>query len=770
MICSRVLGEPEPGGRYRHSGFVGRGRLPGTVPELRSHDQGWAVYGAAVVPRARARQLRTSAIVSVAALLCGVVSVRPASASTIRTLAVYSSWSAPNSWAPAGVPADGDSVVLQDSSYFDLDGLTIQDLTANAVTTLASTPARRLNIAGNIAVVAGTPGGFNASPTPVRLLAGTHNITVPDQAAAGFGTLSGPGDLVKLGAGGLSLGGDFDGNLDVEQGTVTGSLGSTNGITTMRSGTTVRLVGPSAEPFTVYAGTPASPTTFVQEGDLSGPITTMGTGKIKVLFGYGDLSGDVSGSAGLDFEGINRPEDLIVSGHNSYTGGTTIGDLTGVTVRGTSPFGIGLAQILGTGSNNAQLQLDPGAYVGAPVAFADGRLIMQDDGVQDPPEFGGAVALAVDTPVLIAGADPSVAVFSGPMSGAGRGILSSINGKPAEVVLGGDQANTNAGFDVGAGVTGPVDVILAKTDGIAALSGTITVEQGGSVSWLSDEQVRDDASIAVGDGGSDQIGLSLNGHTETMGPLRLDGAVLLAAPDASALGTLSVSDLHASATGDLIFTIDGAKADRLVVRNSADLGSAALTVGVVNAPPIGTVLTLASVAGTTHVTGTFANLPEGAILDLGPVSGQLSYIGGDGNDITLTTFAKGAILPHSYAPVVPQRVLETRTSVPGGQIGYTGPKPTAGQTIELAIPNLPTGTGAVALNVTATESASPGFVTVWPCGTTRPTASNLNPDPTTSATANLVISQLGTNGHVCLYTSQPAHLIADLQGTFAGAR
>ena len=121
-----------------------------------------------------------------------------------------------------------------------------------------------------------------------------------------------------------------------------------------------------------------------------------------------------------------------------------------------------------------------------------------------------------------------------------------------------------------------------------------------------------------------------------------------------------------------------------------------------------------------------------------------------------------------YRPVVPERLLDTR---PGGpQTGYAGAKPVAGQVIELQVTGagataVPADAGAVALNVTVTEPATATYVTVWPCGQARPTASNLNVGAGQTL-PNLVMVRLGAGGRVCLFTQAAAHLIADLNGWF----
>jgi hypothetical protein len=119
-----------------------------------------------------------------------------------------------------------------------------------------------------------------------------------------------------------------------------------------------------------------------------------------------------------------------------------------------------------------------------------------------------------------------------------------------------------------------------------------------------------------------------------------------------------------------------------------------------------------------------------------------------------------------FEPLVPVRVLETRVSE--GQRGYSGAKPVAGQTVELVVAGVggvPAGARAVVLNVTGVEASGAGFVTVWPCGSARPTASNLNLDRGETA-PNLVVAPVGVGGKVCVFTQSGAHLLADLSGYF----
>ena len=117
-----------------------------------------------------------------------------------------------------------------------------------------------------------------------------------------------------------------------------------------------------------------------------------------------------------------------------------------------------------------------------------------------------------------------------------------------------------------------------------------------------------------------------------------------------------------------------------------------------------------------------------------------------------------------YVPLTPFRLLDTRSG-----IGAPAAIAAAGSTTEVQV----AGRGgvvatakAVALNVAVTEPKSSGFVTAYPCGTTRPTTGNLN-YVAGQTISNLVVIGLPENGKVCLFTSDETHLVADVDGYFS---
>ncbi|TPW16527.1 MAG: hypothetical protein FD127_52 [Acidimicrobiaceae bacterium] len=129
---------------------------------------------------------------------------------------------------------------------------------------------------------------------------------------------------------------------------------------------------------------------------------------------------------------------------------------------------------------------------------------------------------------------------------------------------------------------------------------------------------------------------------------------------------------------------------------------------------------------------------------------------------TLTTAGR-------YTPLAPDRILDTRMSlgVPGTLAVPAGGK------IDLVVAGrggVPAaGVSAVVLNVTAAEATAAGYVTVWPAGQQRPTASTLNVTFAGQNIPNAVIVPLGAGGQISLYAQSGTHLIADVAGWFGDA-
>jgi len=133
---------------------------------------------------------------------------------------------------------------------------------------------------------------------------------------------------------------------------------------------------------------------------------------------------------------------------------------------------------------------------------------------------------------------------------------------------------------------------------------------------------------------------------------------------------------------------------------------------------------------------------------------------------TVATYVNAAPNP-GYTSLVPVRLLDTRAGL-GAPAAAVAP----GATVNLQVAGrggVPSsGAGAVALNVTVAGPTGRGYLTVYPTGSGRPVASNLN-FTAGQTIPNMVITRLGTSGMVTIYngSSRTVHVLADAMGAFS---
>ena len=154
------------------------------------------------------------------------------------------------------------------------------------------------------------------------------------------------------------------------------------------------------------------------------------------------------------------------------------------------------------------------------------------------------------------------------------------------------------------------------------------------------------------------------------------------------------------------------------------------------------------------------------------------YVGSFVGLIALMTGLFAALVPLSavaatsgstYVPLAPARICDTRSSsVSGLSDQCTGEALTAGGTLTVQVTGngeVPaTGVSAVMANVTVTGTTTSGYLTVWPAGATRPTASNLNWSPGDTV-ANLVAVPVSPSGQISVYNSAGStNVIVDVEG------
>ena len=78
-----------------------------------------------------------------------------------------------------------------------------------------------------------------------------------------------------------------------------------------------------------------------------------------------------------------------------------------------------------------------------------------------------------------------------------------------------------------------------------------------------------------------------------------------------------------------------------------------------------------------------------------------------------------------------------------------------------------TGVTAVVLNVTVTNPSASGYLTVWPQGTARPTASDLNFSPAQTI-PNLVVVGVSSSGSISIFNfAGTSDVIVDIAGWYS---
>ena len=215
------------------------------------------------------------------------------------------------------------------------------------------------------------------------------------------------------------------------------------------------------------------------------------------------------------------------------------------------------------------------------------------------------------------------------------------------------------------------------------------------------------------------------------------------------------SDLGAARPGAKRFVIlltDGQQTppgDPVAQAAAMKPGTEIFTIGVGNGTDQQTLEQISSGPGHTFDVTDFASLEA----TLGPLVGAVG--------------CGALVLPGKYTPVEPMRALDTRN----GTGAATGKVPPGGE-LQLQIgglPNIPQTAVGVLLNTTVTQTDGSGFLTVWGCGSQRPTVSNLNFTGSDDEVANLVAVRIGVGGNVCFSPGVSAtHIVADISGYFAG--
>ncbi len=110
------------------------------------------------------------------------------------------------------------------------------------------------------------------------------------------------------------------------------------------------------------------------------------------------------------------------------------------------------------------------------------------------------------------------------------------------------------------------------------------------------------------------------------------------------------------------------------------------------------------------------------------------------------------------------RLVDTREDDSAGTVAPGAPLrvPVLGQ---FDVPTDGTAVG-VALNVTAVETAAPGWLRVWPCGSPEPNTSSVNYVARGAVEPNAVVVPVDATGEICISTLVATEVIVDVTGWF----
>ncbi|MEO7743459.1 MAG: IPTL-CTERM sorting domain-containing protein [Usitatibacter sp.] len=233
----------------------------------------------------------------------------------------------------------------------------------------------------------------------------------------------------------------------------------------------------------------------------------------------------------------------------------------------------------------------------------------------------------------------------------------TIYGNP--IVLTGPMVITNfSRLTLSGGFSGTGPLTVAGGPGFSTLAGTSTFTRGLTVG----------AGQVVGFAGASMPGpVMVSASGLLAGSGLVAGAVFIEAfgvfnpgPGSSSAGAFGTGDFTVSPSATIMVTINGrapgTQYSTVDVSGTVVLTGATLSLSRSYVPQPGDVFTIITNEAADSVTGTFAGLPEGATVTHNGVPLRVSYVGGTGNDVTLTSLAAVAT-PAAAVPTLSEWAL-----------------------------------------------------------------------------------------------------------------
>jgi fibronectin-binding autotransporter adhesin len=480
----------------------------------------------------------------------------------------------------------------------------------------------------------------------------------------GPGTLAGEG-IYKTGQGQMRLSGNntFAGFARVNDGALivanAGALGSTAGATFVNNGAKLALDGGIAinnEALFLSSSNTIALDSRSGSNTWSGTIAlSQPTGiSVSQAGGYLQVLNSVSGTGGLTKSGPGTLQ-FWGFGPNTYTGGTTVsgGTLEAGRVNQVSVPGNVIVGDDTTTTTTAILRIDreqqfsPAANL---TIHSSGNLYLND-----------LPSLGVPTPTI------------GTLSGGGTVFL----GANASLTVSNSAFCSFSGPISGPGVFNKSGTGLMQLTGDNTYTGTTTISGG----TLQVDGSQPQSAVQFGGGarlqGLGTVGaLSLGANSSAVAPG--DGPGILTCSNFNASSTISGVALEIELNG----TTPGVGYDQLNVHGSVTLGPKVnLNASLNFTSSLSDTFTIINNDGADPVIGTFTGLAQGATLNIGSQSFQISYTGGDGNDVVLThtlptltatATAGGILIKNPDLPAYPYNSTVTLTAIPIVGYVFTG--------------------------------------------------------------------------------------------------